>query len=280
MTNRFDLKNAMGLVLLALSSAAAGCADHVKSQVVTCPCDRGICCASGVCADDQNACEGATQALSSASTGRWIGYVENYAFASGSDALDLTLHVEADGSLAGELIMGQGVVPAPPTDGTVGWPDWTRNVIFNGIKTMEGFAYRLINLRWTALRLQFDVSVSEPWGPWCRLQTPYDPEQFIPGSGGQIPWQCSPPGNRFADFNSGVCYVDFSVDQSAGRVPVDCGWFWLCGGEIPCGCTADGCDASDKRRMSFDIALRGDEGDGSTTYPQGQSNVRLIRASH
>jgi len=66
----------VGAGLLALSAAAAsGCADHVQSEVVACPCNTGICCASGVCAANENACEQATQGLSAESTGHWTGYV-------------------------------------------------------------------------------------------------------------------------------------------------------------------------------------------------------------
>jgi hypothetical protein len=76
---------------------------------------------------------------------------------------------------------------------------------------------------------------------------------------------------------------NFSPDRYAEQVVVvDCAWQILCGGTLaPCACTAQGCDAATQPTISFDIALRGDEGDGSTTYPSnGGHNVRLIRASH
>jgi hypothetical protein len=284
MTNRSKLK--AGLVILALSSTAVGCADHVKSAVVTCPCERGICCASGVCADDESACAAATQALSSASVGHWTGYLENYAFPSGSDAVDLSLHVEADGSLAGEVVLGQGPAPAPPTDGSVAWPPGYPPANNNWYaKPLEGFRHHLINVEWTALRLKFDLNVREAWGSWCRLQTSYNLFRFVVPAGDtdQVPavWGCSPTGD-------GRCTENLSADPNAAPVPVDCGWATLCDqftGVGVCECNAAGCDAKTEPYVSFDIALRDDEGNGSvaTFFPLidlNGRNVRLIRASH
>jgi len=274
MTNRFNL---WGLALLALSGTAIGCADHVKSAVVTCPCDRGICCASGVCADDETACGAATQALSSASAGRWTGYIENFTFASGSDALDLTLHVEDDGSLAGELIMGQGPAPAPPTDPNVGWPVGVEQPGFWQPNPVEGLAYHLTNVRWTALRLQFDLNLSEPWGPWCEMQTSYDIRE-VGGVTYENPWRCTPEDGWVGSGEE--CFQRVSADPSVPKVAIDCNKAALCGHEQPCHCTADGCAVATKPSASFDIALRGNDGDGSETALDESHNVRLIRASH
>jgi hypothetical protein len=267
-------RNGWSAALLALSSAAAtaagGCADHVQSAVVACPCDTGVCCASGVCAADDNACTQATQALSTQSAGHWTGYVEDFTFPSGSDALDVTLRVSDDGSLSGEVIFGAHTVPAPPTDGTVGWPP-------DG-NLFEGFVHELTDVRWSALRLQINVASGQPLGPWCRLQQSYRlaPDFDI--------WRCGPnvPSGRGPE----GCHLDYP----SGPVFVDCGWMELCVGSSGCGCTESGCDANPSETItSMDIALRGNEGDGSTSgplpaggtsLPRSNYNVRLIRASN
>ena len=279
-----------GATLAALLAGASGCADHVQSAVAVCPCDQGVCCTSGVCASEQNACEQATQALSSESAGHWTGYIENHNLASGSDALDLTL-TETGGSLSGQIILGQGTVPAPATDGTVGWgtdflspAPWQDNIARDNIGVMEGFAYHVSNVRWTALRLRFEIDLGEPWGPWCRLQQASvlwtDPTflaSCIPTLGGQV----GP-------------YPDCAVADSSGfsSIPIDCGKMALCWPNSgACTCTDSACDAGKTYGLTFDVALRADEGDGSvadressSTFPiptiLGSHNVRLIRASN
>jgi hypothetical protein len=257
---------ACAAAMLGLFAAGEGCADHVQSAVLACPCDQGICCASGVCAADQSSCEQATQALSSESAGHWTGYVENFAFPSGADALDLTLNVETDGSLSGRMIFGAGTVPAPPTDGTVAWPP---NLNLNFI-LMEGVAYHVTNVKWTARRLQFQVAEREPWGPWCQLQ---EPHMWAPGW-----WECGPNAG-FGPGGQGGCALDYP----SGPVSVDCDWLHLCVQLYPeetCACSESGCDASPQTSVALDIALRGNDGDGSIGGVTNAQNVRLIRASN
>jgi hypothetical protein len=268
-----------GAALLALSSAAAagGCADHVQSAVVTCPCDTGVCCTSGVCATNENACEQATQALSSESAGRWTGYVESFTFASGADAVDLTLVTETDGSLSGKVILGMGTPPSPPTDPNLGWPAGYIDNLTDGaiIRVLEGVPYHVKNVRWTALRLRFEISLEEPWGPWCRLQQP------IVSAGDPATFGCLPKATSAYSNNPDNCRID--------DTPIDCTKLLLCGGgNWTCDCTADGCDASSTTGFAFDVALRGNEGNGSVEdhniadYPGiiGNHNVRLIRTSN
>lgn len=271
-----------GAALLALSSAAAtgGCADHVQGGVVTCPCDTGVCCTSGVCAANENACEQATQALSSDAVGRWTGYIENYALQSGSGALDLTLDLGNDGLLSGHLIVGAGT--PPPVDGTVGWPAAHDNLILDqNVKhppLVDGFAYHLTNVRWTALRLQFEVALGEPWGPWCALQQVYvwSPEEAA----------CNPNGTGYLDADH--CVV---VEASGEQMPRDCERIALCEPSVgSCACTPASCGAGARFGLAFDIALHDNQGDGSFDgsdhAPQGNfafvlsRNVRLIRASN
>jgi hypothetical protein len=266
--------------LLALSSAAAGggCADHVQSAVVTCPCDTGVCCTSGVCAANENACEQATQALSSESAGRWTGYIESFTFPSGSDALDLTLQSETDGTFSGQLVMGAGTMPPPPTDPNVGWPPPPYSYAHQG-PLLEGAVYHVVNLRWTALRLRFDVLVLQPWGPWCELQSSYvDGFEVLP-SGNQPLYGCAPPADAYESQGSGHCVRVHDGE----RTPVDCDWLSLCSSAV-CECDAQGCGETTLlnplNSMSFDVALRGNLGDGTVGGLITDHNVRLIRASN
>jgi hypothetical protein len=148
--------------------------------------------------------------------------------------------------------------------------------------------HHLINVKWTALRLKFDVNVREPWAPWCQLQTSYDILKFVPpdeNPNSESLWYCSPSGNYYS-VGAGQCVDTFPGEASA--VPVDCYWATLCSLESPCACTAEGCDAKVEPYVSVDIALRGDEGNGSVgtlgfPFPSPElngRNIRLIRASH
>jgi hypothetical protein len=273
-----------GAALLALLMAGSGCADHVQSTVVACPCSQGVCCTSGVCASDENACEQATQALSSESVGHWTGYTESVAFTTGSDAVDLTLHQEADGSLAGEVIFGTGTPPPPPTDGTVGWPAgyFSPDDAYPAIGLMAGFPYHVQNVEWTALRLRFDTVLSEPWGPWCRLQSSVQWSVDPPA------WSCSGANNSVRAGYPPKCFIGAQIGEMG--MEVDCDWLTLCeAGSPACACNATSCDVGTEKGYAFDIALRGNTGDGSIrdarppldgTTPRPAYNLRLIRASN
>jgi hypothetical protein len=262
----------MAAVAALLGGAAAGCADHVQSQVLSCPCDQGICCSSGVCAADENSCTQATAALSMQASGQWTGYVENFMFPSGSDQLKLTFQVASDSSLTGQVVLGTGTPPAPATDGSVAWPanyfSSTRTVdggLFRTVSLMEGFSYQAMQSEWTARRLSFTVAFGEPWGPWCRLQTAMDYGQG---------WACAPGGGTIQD---GQCIVD----TAQGSVPLDCGVVNLCVPQLGfCSCTAAGCDGARTTSMSFDIALRSDDADGSIALGGQTHNIRLVRAAN
>jgi hypothetical protein len=264
-------RGAWAAALLALSGSAAGCADHVQSAVVACPCDTGVCCTSGVCAPSDNACEAATQALSSESAGHWTGYIEGLSNAElGSDALELTLEVDGSGALLGRLIVGSGPAPAPPTDGAVVWPPGAADPLTATFSPVLGFAYHISNATWTALRLRFDVAMGEALAPWCHLQQPYPTSDNPPG------WRCAPDTVQID--GGPPCYFDVQTQQTA-----DCGWIEMCLNQT-CDCNASGCEENLRNGLHLDVALHGDQGDG-TVSPVGSAaintaNIRLIRASH
>jgi hypothetical protein len=159
----------------------------------------------------------------------------------------------------------------------VGWPVGVVATSGGRIAPLEGVNYHLHNVRWTALRLQFDLNLSEPWTPWCHLQTSYDIREYGVGTAGD-PWFCT-PDSGWTGYN-GQCFQRLSADPAAAPVAVDCGWAMFCNNHEPCSCTASGCDAAPGPTLSFDIALRDDEGSGSERYFEDTHNVRLIRASH
>jgi hypothetical protein len=255
------------------SAAVAGCADNVTTAVRPCPCaDGNVCCGSGVCAADQSACGAATAALSQQASGDWVGYIENFTtqpFMSGSDDVKLSLHVQADGSLAGTVTLGGGSPPPVPTDPNVGWGfDQMIWGITPNLNLMEGYHYEVHAPNWEALRLRGRFSTMQPWGPWCALQTPIlyttSPESI---------YGCVP--NAGASMTSdNACFVSTDPPQ-----PVDCGKLALCMfPDYPCHCTASGCTGTISDDNSFDVALDADSGNGSISLPTrgGMYNVRLL----
>lgn len=271
--------------LATLALVASGCADHVPTDTNACPCATGyVCCASGVCAPDEASCGAATAALSSAARGKWVGYIENFdGLASGSDRVELELTVGTDGQLEGHAIIGEGPPPPPPTVADQSWPRQFTSSMDLAIHPwvsgapMDGFAYSALNIRWQARRLRFEAHYSEPWGPWCALQTP------------NLATQDSQHGGHLcADSSGGVggpdesyhCYL-FSTGMT-----VDCGYVFLCSdvqGPAACQCTETACTAASPLptipQMRFDLDLQGNEAEGSLDWLGGPSNVRLIRAS-
>jgi hypothetical protein len=246
---------ARSYVLAILVAAAGGCGDPVPTAAQPCPCASGyICCDSGVCAQDQASCGAATAALSAQAQGHWVGYIEGATFPSGSDALDLTFQAEADGTLSGTVKMGMGPPPPPATDGSVAWQPAEQWIL-------EGFAYHPRNIVWQARRLRFDIPASEPWQPWCALQKSY--------SWGDNGWSCLPFSPSISGNGTNECEVPGLPNK------VDCSLVDACYAkkDYTCTCNADGCSASNVPGEHFDIALRGDSGDGS----MGQITVRLMK---
>jgi hypothetical protein len=261
--------------------SASGCADAVPTQSNACPCANGyVCCESGVCASEVATCGAATAALSIGAQGRWTGYVENAGALLVDDSLDLSLDVDANGALQGRVVFGSGP-PAPPTDPLALWPEPGKggfvlnpNDYFSpitGVQPVVGVPLTARDIRWEARRLRFRVEPVEALGSWCALQTPV-----------QAPWGeyfCSRLVTQGGTGDDGIgrCFAGGEFGPE-----VDCKLAAACFTR-PCDCTASGCSV---RAMSypsgfwpvfhFDIALRGDEGDGSLNT---SNNVRLIRAS-
>ena len=183
----------------------------------------------------------------------WTGYVENYQFTSGSDAVKISFAVDPAGNLIGAVILGNGTPPPPATDPSVGYPPGLFSYPDEAWGALtyvaEGYAYPMHNGTLDGQRLRFGVDLQDLWRDWCALQTP------LPGSSGCLPnW-------------AGMATVDTcaQTNPTTGEiVPVDCGKFGLCQLTMMCVCDASGCQLQDHgATMMFDISINNNRADGS-----------------
>lgn len=262
---------------LALAALVAGmatlsaCAEKLSSATASCPCATGnVCCSSGVCAADESACPAATLALAQESVGTWKGYIENFTFASGSDAISIALAVSGQ-DVSGQVVFGgtelvtadaggnggAGVVDGPPTIGEAG--------VDYGREYREGFAYQATNIRWENRRLKLAVSLADGWVDLCA--------SFLPITVRGYTFIC--PNGWGYSFDRGECTLNDGL-------PIDCDLLARCGGQdaLHCACTETMCTPQGSN-VDLDVALQGRNGDGSEIGIGGGSpyNVRLTRTS-
>jgi hypothetical protein len=194
------------------------------------------------------------------STQTWTGYVENYTFRSGSDALNFTFATDAAGNVVGTIALGMGTPPPPATDPNTGYPPgYQMGQSFSYIA--EGFPYPMENGTLVGNRLRFEVLPTDLWAGWCALQTP-------PADGGGF---CLPNWGGGSN-GTGYCWqTDPTTHQMVTR---DCLKLDLCALEPVCSCSATACAPRAIGGMSFDIALTANDGNGSL---MGIGNVRLTR---
>jgi hypothetical protein len=261
---------ALSLVPLIGFALLPACAKHVAvpSEISACPCATGtVCCASGVCAADESDCVSATSALFEDAQGKWTGYFENFALASGSDAIQISISVAADGTGLGQVVLGKSAPPAAPTNPDLPWPSTNVDEITPILSPdyVEGFSYEAKDLHWESRRLRFTIDRLSAWKGWCELQTSF----LLPG--GNVPPLYSCAGGIIGGGSNGC------TRQDTPPVPVDCyKAIALCSfiGGV-CSCDADGCTAA-SNPVAFDIALRDGLGDGSNSLSGG--NIRLTRS--
>ncbi len=188
----------------------------------------------------------------------WTGYVENYHFVSGSDALKLSFAVGADGVVAGTLTLGAGSPPPPATDPNVGYLPGVQSTGF----VVEGFPYTMAGGTLTGSRLRFAIWTPEVWTGWCALQTP------LPSGG----W-CFLSGSYEENANGTSCA---EIDPNGQRIPIDCIRLDLCTSGI-CTCDDARCVASFRSgKIDFDISLMAAVANGSAGI-SGNLNVRLTK---
>lgn len=191
----------------------------------------------------------------------WTGYVENYQFAFGSDAIKLSLAYDPSGQVAGTVIFGNGTPPPPATDPNVGYPPGFGSSSFLVLPT-EGFSYSIVTGNLTSNRLRFSVNALEPWAGWCALQpAPTDgSDMCLPNWGGYGGpdgcWQTSPSGTK---------------------VMVDCGKMKLCISDRVCACSPAGCLANDSP-VAFDVFVANGTASGSVAGGMlGGNNVHFTK---
>jgi hypothetical protein len=197
----------------------------------------------------------------------WTGYVENYLFASGSDALALMFASDAAGVVHGTLVFGKGTPPPPATDPNVGYPPNFLTVAQGNsgigayqMYVAEGYYYELDGTLANS-RLRLTVALQQLWADWCLLQTSSDGPSF-----------CGPNVGGVQDVSESACLlVDATTKKS---VPIDCSKVFLCMFG-PCDCNGNGpCSLSQSgAAVTFDISLNGSNVIGSIAGALGDHNV-------
>jgi hypothetical protein len=245
----------------------SGCADPISAAAQPCPCAVGyICCDTGLCSPDQSSCEDTSATLFGLVKGQWVGYLENYSFLSGSDAIRISLEASDNGVASGKVVFGSAPPPPAAQPGDTFWPAVSQaDLTAIGPDVLEGATYSARDLRWEQRRLRFTIVRNEPWEPFCAVQ-PTFPVADAPGG-----YQCLPERVIWSE-------VDRCTLQDS-REPVDCRVASVCDSGS-CVCTADGCHAAAALGYTFDLALEGDFGNGSTSMKRhwdGVTNIRLER---
>lgn len=199
--------------------------------------------------------------------GAWEGYVENYMFPSGSDAVHLTITAANGAHVCGKVSFGTGTPPAPATDPNVGYPpsieeSAARSAGAGGSANFdaasEAYPLTILNGQATSTRVQFQVDTKELWKGWCELQTPYLQSGADYG--------CI-PASGWASAGGNGCFLN-------NGAPLDCAKAQLCSSAI-CTCTARGCTVSPQGDVSFDLHVQSaNEFSGSATL-SGLHNVYL-----
>ena len=153
----------------------------------------------------------------------WTGYIENFKFPSGSDAVKISFAVEAGtGQVIGTVIFGNGTPPPPPTDPNVGYPPGYIAGFPAASFVQEGYGYTVRNGTLAGSRLKVGVRLVELWTGWCALQTPVDSSGFCvhnnPATGQDEPIDCAKL--RLCEFDM-VCRCDASAGTCAVTIDGD-----------------------------------------------------------
>lgn len=188
----------------------------------------------------------------------WTGYIENYKFASGSDAVRIAYTSDASGNVVGTVTLGAGSPPPPATDPNVGYPADIGSVDGPPVPrsyVAEGYRYTMRNVMFSARRMQFSVAFWELWQGWCALQTPVPPqgscdEPVCPGT-------CLPNwGSMISADHMHCAQLNPATNQYE---PVDCGKLALCQFGMACTCDPTTCSVRDQGiQLTFDVSVSTD----------------------
>lgn len=191
---------------------------------------------------------------------RWEGYVENFQFRSGSDAIRIDIDSVAGGEIHGSVRFGTGPSLSPPTDPHVGYPPSADPLPhYDTTLPYEGFDFTMLGAQLTERRLRFSIDPRELWTGWCELQTSY---RLVPDADA---YSCIP--NESTTFSS-VCLL--------GTQPADCGYLDLCKWMV-CDCGESGCTVDARPSIDFDFVVEPQAANGSMSRDGIISNVRLTR---
>jgi hypothetical protein len=204
----------------------------------------------------------------------WTGYIENFQFRSGSDAVKITFASDAAGNMVGTVALGSGQPPPPATDPNVGYPadllagSSAAVIGAAGGYIAEGFRYSIRAGTVTGSRLRFGIRTGELWTGWCALQTPIPPTGQCDEAVCQS--TCLPNAASMIGPN-GCALANPTTHQYE---PVDCGKLALCGAGGVCLCYASGCTVRDDggSLISFDLAVTNDTAFGSVTLSQNNAH--------
>jgi hypothetical protein len=244
----------------------SGCADLIPAAAQPCPCSAGfVCCDTGLCSQKESACGDTSAILFALVKGEWVGYLEHYAFLSGSDAIRISLEMSEAGVASGKVVFGSAAPPPAAQRGDIFWPALSLDQFTaTGNGVLEGATYSTRDLRWEQRRLRFTIAHDEPWEPFCAAQPTF---AVADAPGG---YQCLPQRVHWAEIDQ--------CDLAESHEPLDCRAAYMCDFGR-CVCTADGCHAG-SYGYTFDLALEGEFGDGSTSMKSdwdGITNIRLER---
>jgi hypothetical protein len=214
----------------------------------------------------------ASASVPTAANGAWTGYIENWTFPSGSDALMLGLASEPDGGLTGYAIFGGLPFYSAPTDPSVGYPNTLPDAGYVS-NSLEGFRYTLLDPTMAAGHLRATVDPNELYAQWCAIQPP-TPQGTLEG-GVPVAYSCFPPPTSTPcapQFTDG-CYTL----PDGGVVPNNHLKLVLCLELGACNCTAAGCaGAPSTSLVVLDVQTDGANATGTVQLPAGSPhNVYL-----
>jgi hypothetical protein len=182
----------------------------------------------------------------------WDGYVEMYAFASGSNRI--RIRFDRDGT-SGVVIFGEGTPPPPATNANVGYPpgDWYTTTRWEEL-VLEGVEYRFDRATNTLTHVVVAPDMDQIWATWCGLQIPiFAAQPPLPDWIGILP-----PFERIQTGDGTCAYTD---RRTGDRVAIDCARLLLAA-PSPCDCTPDGCFVHHGWEFMIDFQVSGDQGTG------------------
>jgi hypothetical protein len=184
----------------------------------------------------------------------YVGYLESFKLASGSDRVLVALAPDAT---AGTIFFGDGPVLGPPTGPDTTYPPGLRT---DPLSRVENFPFSLLNGRRSGDRLTFESNGAEVAKQWCEIQ----PTVYASCAGDTNAFEgygCMPNATTMEGIN------DCAWSNACGTHPIDCGTLTYCRWLQPCTCTSHGCTVNMNGRgdLQFDLVVSGAVATGSVT---------------